>query len=180
MKKKLVFTMLLFAVLSGGLFAAEGDREDRGRARPDRNRRPRRDMDEMRKMMQQRIMTAIKDKLAVNDDEWAVVKPRVETVMELKQKAQLGENRGMMNVFRRRGGPERNIEELEGSRKAAAELEEALEKENPDVDEIKKELSELRAARAKEQQKLLEAQKKLKEILTVVQEAQMVSMGLLK
>ncbi|AQQ09136.1 hypothetical protein L21SP3_00936 [Sedimentisphaera cyanobacteriorum] len=179
MRNKLLFTMLLFAVLSGGLLAAEGDRENRGRARPDRDRRPRRDMDEMRKMVQQRIMTAIQDRLSVSDDEWAVVKPRVETVMELKQKDEFGANRGMVNVFRRRG-PERNAEDLEGSRKEAAELEAALEKEEPDIDEIKKELSELRAARAKEQQKLLEAQKKLKEILTVVQEAQMVSMGLLK
>ncbi|MGE4286154.1 MAG: hypothetical protein AB7F23_06035 [Phycisphaerae bacterium] len=185
--KRILLVLGLLSVIAVGVIAAEGDPapQERGQ-RGDRQARfnqqggPQgRDFTEMRRMMQERIMETVKERLAAGDEEWTVIQPRLSSVMEIQQ-SNMGSRFSAFMPRNRRPMGEDQAENQTAVQKASSDLETVLEKEKPSVEEVKAKLTALRAAREKEKQKLLAAQQKLKEVLTVTQEAQLVAMGILE
>lgn len=134
-----------------------------------------------RAAMQERMMNMMQERMGASDEEWAVIEPRLSKVMELSRDANGGGGmmRGMMGRGRRgQQGPAAEDDSSE-VQKAAAELQETLEKEAPTAAEIKAKLTALRGAREKNKQELVKAQQQLREVLTLKQEAQLVMMGML-
>lgn len=144
--------------------------------------------------MRARMMQAFKDRLGASDDEWAVIEPRLNKVSELRREAATGGMRGMMgrggfgNRGNRGGGDDSQRAErtprTEGEPSAvqtkSRALGELLNNEAASPDQIKKALDELRAAKSASQKKLEAAQASLREVLSLRQEAMLVTMGLLE
>ena len=122
--------------------------------------------------MQERYMNRVKESLGVNDEEWKVLKPKVEKV----RTAQMNTQR--MGMGRRTG--ERAGTELSPIQKASQELQTVLAKKDSSAKDISAKLTALREAKKKSETELAEARKALKELLTQRQEAQLVMMGLLE
>lgn len=125
----------------------------------------------------ERRLNQIKEQLGSTDDEWKVLQPKIEKVME----AQMAGFGG--GGFGRRGGggggggdnaPQTPIA------KASADLRQTLENKDAPADEIKTKLAALREARAKVRADLEAARKDLKEVLTQRQEAVLVTNGMLE
>lgn len=135
-----------------------------------------------RASMQERMLGMMKERVGATDDEWTIIKPRLEKVMELSRNA--GGMRGMFGRGRSSRGDRGSREETEAPTEpvqiAADDLQKTLDKEAPSAAEIKAKLAALRGAREKNKQELVIAQQKLKEILTVKQEALLVMMGMLE
>jgi Spy/CpxP family protein refolding chaperone len=149
----------------------------------------------------QQMADRMKQALGATDEEWKVLQPRIEKVQTLSRQTR-GGGMGMMFSNGRRGGPgggpggdKREGDKREGDKRDAnrpddrpqSEVEkkvEALQKvlDNKDAkpEEIKASLSALRGARAKARAEHEAAQKELREVVTVRQEAQLVSMGILE
>ncbi len=147
------------------------------RARPQRSAQQRARPDAMSNF-QDRMVERMKETLEASDEEWKVLKPRVEKVLTLSR-----ETRGMAG-FARRGRPQAG--EAAGQQtqqtqveKAQEDLRTVLENKEAKPEEIKQKLTALREAREKAKQEMAKAQQELREILSVRQEAQMVLMGLL-
>jgi flagellar motility protein MotE (MotC chaperone) len=103
--------------------------------------------------------------LSVPEAEWAVVKPRLEAVYNLRHP-----------VPQARPGNERQRTEVQ---QRGAELSELLRNEETAPERIKAGLTALRAAKEKARQELATAQQNLRQILTLRQEALLVLNGLL-
>jgi len=144
-------------------------------------RRPPRGFDPTR--MRQRFMDRIKDYIEAADEEWAVLRPRIEKVMALSREAS-GFGR-MFGVMRRRGGPggapgaPRAEQPQSDVARAVQELQAALENEQATADEINAKLTALREAREKVKQELAQAREALRELVTPRQEARLVLLGIL-
>lgn len=132
--------------------------------------------------MQQRYLDQLKENLKIADDEWTVLKPRLEKVMTLARATRSG-GRGMMG--RRRGGADdarpaptatRPQSETQEARQA---LLQTLGNQAATPEDIKAKLTELRASREKVRQELAQAQAAVQELLTPRREAQLVLMGIL-
>lgn len=143
--------------------------------------------------MRQRYMEQLKERLGASDDEWKVLSPKVEKVMDAQREARSGgggfggfgfgapggktrgggDNGGgdRANRFR---GPETAVT------RAQQALQQTLENKDASPDEIKSKLQALRDARQNAQQQLHSAQGELKELLTQRQEAMLVMMGTLE
>jgi hypothetical protein len=134
----------------------------------------------------------MRERIGATDDEWKVMQPRLQKVMELSRQVNAP---GRMGMFAGRGGrfgrggdrgpgrgpagaaaPEREVTAVE---KASEELQELLESESAKPNQIKAKLTALRTAREKAKQDLVKAQDDLKKILSVKQEATLVLIGLL-
>lgn len=153
-----------------------GDRQQRGNFDP--------------AQFQQRMMDRIKEQLKTPDDEWAVLKPKIEKVMTAQRNARAGG----MGGFGRGGGPggpggERrggdNAQPRDGQpqselAKASADLQTAVRAESPSDQDIEAKLTALRAAREKAATELKTAREELKGLLSVQQEATLVLSGLLE
>lgn len=132
---------------------------------------------EMRKRMEERM----KESMGATDDEWKVLQPKLEKVMTLQMQSRMG---GMMGG-RRGGGPGGPPGGPGGDQaqsevgKAGAELRAVLEDKDAKAEAIKPKLEALRAARAKAREELAKAQKDLRDVLSLRQEASLVSMGML-
>jgi len=134
--------------------------------------------------MQQRQMDRYKEQLGCSDDEFAVIQPRLQKVLDAQTAARAG---GMMGGRGGRGG--RGGMGMMGGQGADAEptpvqeamteLQTTLEKEAPTTAEIQAKLTALRGAQEKAAQQLADAQKALKDVLTLKQEAQLCLMGIL-
>ena len=124
--------------------------------------------------MQQRMLERIKELLQPSDQEWPVLKPRIEKVMTLSR--QTGGTRMMMG---NRGG-ERSTAQMSAAEKAVGELQTVLGNKNAKFGEISAKLTALRAAKKKARKDLTDAQTALGELLTPRQEAQLILMGLLE
>lgn len=134
---------------------------------------------------QQRMLDGIRDQMNVtNDDEWNVIQPRVQKVLDARRDAMAGGGFGAM--FRRRGGNNND----QGGRprrggmfgNPSPELE-ALQKaidDNAPTDQIKSALEKYRAYEKQKEADLEQAQADLQKVLTVKQEAVAVTLGLLK
>lgn len=113
----------------------------------------------------------VKDALGANDDEWKVLKPKLEKVDELT--AQSG---GGNPVFYRKVDRS-NLPDVIKKRKALSEL---LANKDATTEQIARAMKEYREARAKAKEELAKAQKELKELLTINQEAQLVLKGMIE
>ena len=133
-------------------------------------------------MMNDRLKTSLK----VKDDEWAVLKPLIEKVQTAQREAGAGRSFG---GFGGRGGggprgdaPATGAAPIADTRPGAAEgtaLRTALESETTTPEDLKAKLAAVRAVRKKGTADLAAAREELKKVVTVRQEAVLVSMGLL-
>jgi len=133
--------------------------------------------------MRQRMLERFKEALGATDEEWKVLRPRIEKVQTLSSELR-GRGGLVLRSMRRR--PSRQVQgrpeaarEPTGVEKALQELRTVLDNEEAKPQEIKKALSALRGAREKVKQQLARAQEELRGLLTVRQEAQLVLMGML-
>ena len=122
---------------------------------------------------QQRMMELVRQNLNfTNDDEWSVIQPLVQKVMEARR--ELG-NGGM-------GGPPGGLRGCGTFGPQASSEQQALQKivdDGAPVQQLKDALAKYRSARKEKQAKLEAAQNSLKAVLSTRQEAQCVLMGLL-
>ena len=142
--------------------------------------------------MRQRAMDRYKDALEVtNDDEWKVIRARIEKVNEARREVGFGAMGPGPGAFGRRGseggGPPRTGEDQGGRRRGigadsspeAEDLQKAIDSK-ASADELKAKLAKLREARKQKEANLEKAQEELRKVLSVRQEASAVLMGLLK
>ena len=127
----------------------------------------------------QRMMDNIKQQMDAKDDEWKVIEPKLQKVMDLNMQSRMG-GRG----FGGRGGQNRGGNQQATAdnpvAKAMQDLRETLDNKDASADDIAKKLTALRDARDKSHTELAAAQKDLKEVLTQRQEAVLVMMGQLE
>ncbi len=130
--------------------------------------------EEFRQRMNDRLKTSLK----VSDDEWNVIQPLIEKVQTKQREA--GGNR-----FGGRGGDRggRGGGGDQAARPGDAEsnaLRTALESESTSPDELKSKLMAVREQRKKSGAELATAREDLRKVLSVRQEAALVSMGVLE
>jgi hypothetical protein len=125
----------------------------------------------------QQIMDRMKEQLGSSDDEWKVLEPRVQKVMDLQRDTR----GGMMGGFgRTRGGDSNRTSSNDSAvQKAQGDLRSALEDKSISADEIAKRLATYRQAKETAKAELTKAQADLKELLSQRQEAQLVMFGML-
>lgn len=168
---------LLVAVLVGQSLSQERARQERPEARRDFQAQQRVRPEAMRGF-QDRMLERMKETLEASDEEWQVLKPRIEKVLTLSRQTRV--MAGFGQRFRppqeQATGQQTEQNQVE---KAQEELRTVLENKQAKPEEIKQKLTALREAVEKAKQELAKAQQELREILSVRQEAQMVLMGLL-
>ena len=173
-KQTLTLTAVLaaLALTANTSLAQQADRPNR----PDRgNFNP--------EQMRQRMMERTREQLGVTKDEdWKILQPRLEKVMEARGFGGMGRMMGpppgrgpggdnnAQDPNRRRMGPPQNPE--------AEALMQAIQAKASN-EEIKAKLAKLREARKDREAKLAAAQEDLRKLLTVRQEAMLVGMGML-
>lgn len=112
----------------------------------------------------QRAFEDLKEQLPIPDQEWPVVKPRLQAVYNLVHPvSQMGRN-------------EQPKTELE---QRSRELRELLREESPAADQIKAKLTAFRAVKEKAHQQLAGARQSLRQLMSLRQEAVLVLNGLL-
>ena len=152
--------------------AQENNNRDRGNFNPE----------EFRARMAQRM----KESLKVTDVEWSVLQPLIEKVTNAQRNASggfggfggrdRGGDRGGGGGDSNRGG---GTSDRPGSAERAA-LRTALESDSTSADDLKAKLNAVREVRKKAAAELATAREDLKKVVTVRQEAVLVSMGLLE
>ena len=172
----------------GGGPDAQGGQMDRPRQGM-QGMRGQRDPEQMRRMMQERMMQRVRQNLGATEEEWTRIEPPLAKVMELSQQAEgpgmgMGGRMGMRGMnprMARPGAPEGEeapMPEPENKLdKARMELRQALDGE--DKEAVQKKLDAFRAAREEAQKELAVAKKELKAAVTLPQEAELVLMGYL-
>jgi hypothetical protein len=147
----------------------------------------------------QQMMDMMKDRLNANDDEWKVIEPKLEKVMDIQRQTRMA---GMMAMGRMFGGGRGNRGDR-GDRngggggaaggqggpggppsdnavsQAMQDLNDTLDKKDATADEINQKLTAFRDARDKSRKDLVDAQKDLQGVLEPRQEAVLVTFGLL-
>jgi len=123
-----------------------------------------------------------------SDDEWKVIQPLIEKVMDARREVGFGGGFGFGRGPRRGGGNNNNDAQSSGNNQGfrgsepapeAEELQKAIDA-NASKDELKAKLAKLREARKEKEAKLASAQEELKKVLSVKQEAAAVLIGLLQ
>lgn len=179
----------VLGLVIGGVSLAQGGGggQGGGRQRGQGGGGMRGDPAQFRQMMMERM----KEQLGADDQAWKVIEPRLTKVMELNRQVNAGAGRGMMGMFRGgrggqggdQGGPQNDRrgpfaqDQETAVGKAMAQLQTTLENQNASPEEIKKQLTAVREAREKVRAELTAAQDDLKKILSVRQEAVLVTMG---
>ena len=134
----------------------------------------------------QRMAGWVKEQLGASDEEWQVLQPKVEKIMNAQRDARGGFGFGGMGRrggggFGGGGGGDRSADQPQSNvEKARNDLRNTLQNKDAAANEIADKLKALREAREKAQQDLQSAQKELKDVLTPRQEAVLVSMGILE
>jgi len=122
-------------------------------------------MEEIRALDRQRTLDGFKCQLGFSDQEWTVVKPRIEAVYNLVHPpARMG------------AGPHAKQSEVD---RISEELRGLLGNREAPSSQIKAKLTGLRAAREKANQELVKARQSLRQLLSLRQEAALVLGGLL-
>ena len=138
----------------------------------------------------QRMLDNVRERFEIkSDDEWKVIQPLVEKVMDARRDVGFG---GGFGRGGRRGGNNNGTDAQaggdnnQGGRRGArgggdpgpevADLQKAIDA-NASKDELKTKLAKVRAAHKEKEAKLAAAQDDLKKVLTVKQEAVAVLMG---
>ncbi|HEY7118900.1 MAG TPA: hypothetical protein VH475_20085 [Tepidisphaeraceae bacterium] len=123
-------------------------------------------------------LNRIKEQLGSSDDEWKVLQPKIEKIMDAQRETFAG-----FGGFRRGGGGGgggADNQPQSAIAKASADLRTTLENKDAPADEIAKKLAAVREARDSARKNLQTAQKELKDVLTQRQEAVLVTMGMLE
>ena len=133
---------------------------------------------------QQRMMERVKEQLEVKDDaEWKALEPFVQKVMDARRESMVFGAGGMMRGFGRGGGGQgggdrqRNPFGIETPPEAEA-LQKAIDSKASNAD-IKAALAKYRDAKKAKEAAVTKAQDELKKVLSVRQEAILVSNGTL-
>ncbi len=133
-----------------------------------------------------RFTDMIKERMAPTDDEWKVIEPKLQKVMDDRRDTMggmfgRGGRRGGDNGGGGAGGGATPSADTNRSpmQKASQDLRDILDKKDATAEEINAKLTAYREARDKARQTLVAAQKDLKDVLTQRQEAVLVSMGML-
>ena len=122
------------------------------------------------------MMDTVKQQLGVTDDEWTVLQPKLQKVMELSRDARGG---GMRGRGPRGGDTAAPAQPTSDVQDKATALRTALENKDADPKDIARKVAALRDARERAKADLVKAQGELKELLTARQEAHLVLMGML-
>jgi hypothetical protein len=141
-------------------------------------------MEQFRQQMSERL----RESLGATPEEWKVLQPMIEKVQTLQSQARAGG----MGSMGRPGGPgdrrpddRRRDDRPQGDRqqsdveKKTEALQTLLENKEAKPEELKAALAALREARAKAKAEVEAAQKELRDVVSVRQEAQLVTMGVL-
>lgn len=169
-----VVAAMIAALFALDVMAQQAPRERRERReRPAIGERGDIDMEAARERWQETRMNRIKDSIEATDDEWVVLRPRIEKIQQLDQAAGIGSMMGRMP----RPGADREPNEIET---ATRELRDILRDEAANAEHVNEKLTALRLAREKHQQELEAAREELRELVTVRQEAQLVLQGILE
>ena|SRR5438445_1825768 len=141
----------------------------------------------------QRMLDNARERFEIkSDDEWKVIQPLIEKVMDARRDVGFGGGFGFGRGGRR-GGANNNNDAPAGANNQgggrgfrggepapeAEELQKAIDA-NASKDDLKAKLAKLREARKEKEARLAGAQEELKKILSVKQEAVAVLMGLLQ
>ncbi len=128
-----------------------------------------------------RMNDRLKTSLKVTDEEWTVLKPLVEKVQTAQRDA--GAGRGFGGRGGGPGGNNNGGDQPADTRPGAAEsaaLRTAVESDSTSADDLKAKLTAVREVRKKGAASLAVAREELKKVVTVRQEAVLVSMGILE
>jgi hypothetical protein len=189
MKIKTTSLAALFALTATAL-VAQGQAPAPGNNDPNRDRGGdrSRNFEEFRQRMSERLKTSLK----VSDEEWGVIQPLIERVTTKQRDASGsrfggGSSRGPGgpggspggSPQPSSGGSDPNRPERAGSAEREA-LRIALENESTSPETLKAKLAAVRDVRAKSAGELAAAREDLKKVLTVRQEALLVSYGILE
>jgi hypothetical protein len=128
----------------------------------------------------QQRLDRIKEQLGASDDEWKVLSPKIEKVMDVQRNTFGGFGGGRGRGPGGGGGGNADNQPQTPVAKASADLRTTLENKDAPADDIKAKLAALRDARDKARAELQAAQKELKEVLTQRQEAVLVTNGMLE
>ncbi len=134
----------------------------------------------IQKAMQMAFLKDLQEPLGATDDEFAVIRPLLEKVVDAQSEAGGGTAR-----FRRFGPPgqpnnnSQNAQPLSPVDQATTDLQTAIDDPNANSDVIKTRLDTLRQAKSKASQDLMVARDALRAVLTVRQEAVLVDRGVL-
>jgi peptidoglycan hydrolase CwlO-like protein len=132
---------------------------------------------------QQQQLDQIKTALNASDDEWKVLQAKIQKVMTLQQELNAGRGRGGFGGRGgRRGGGGGGAPAGDNSNPIAAassELSNSVQNTGTSAEDLKAKMTALRDAKKKVQGELTTAQDDLKGVVTVRQEAVLVSMGYL-
>jgi peptidoglycan hydrolase CwlO-like protein len=178
MSRRILVSMVMGALMlpASLSFAQEQPAQGQGEQRRDGERRSDGERGGDRGNWQERMAGFMKEQLAVNDEEWKVLQPKLQKVMEARRDA------GGFGFFGSRGrgpgGGDRGSDQPQSAaQKASTELRTTLDNKEAKPEEIAAKLKALREAREKAKADLTAAQKELKEVLTQRQEAVLVMMG---
>ncbi len=138
--------------------------------------------EEFRQRMEERLKTSLK----ATNEEWAVIQPLMEKVQSKQREAMGGRFGGFPGG--RRGGGEASADKpgaggehaMRGGSAESQALRTTLENESASPDEIKAKLAAVREQRKKAADELTQARADLSKVLTVRQEAVLVSAGILE
>jgi hypothetical protein len=146
--------------------------------------------------MQAQISQRLKELLGSSNDEWKAIEPKVLKVYSLTSSQARGfQMRSLMMRANSQANTQANNQTNasntqrasagnrianSASDKTVEELQTLLQNSNASNAQIKNKLTEVRNAREKTQEELAKAQKELRELLTLRQEAILVSVGLLE
>lgn len=129
--------------------------------------------------MQDRMLSAMRERLEVTDDEeWKIISDRLTKIMELRRTAGGPGGGGMAFAGRGPGGDNANRVSRVATNPELAALQAALRDKLPEA-EIKARLARVREARKQNEARLTQAQEDLRAVLSVRQEAVAVAFGLL-
>ena len=128
--------------------------------------------------MRERMMNGLKDQMGATEDEWKVIQPKLDKVMNAQRDARFG---GFGGGRGGRGGGGGGAADQPQSpvAKASSELRTTLENKEAKAEDILAKLKSLREAKEKAHADLVAAQKELKEVLSQRQEAALVLAGML-
>lgn len=160
------------ALAATTLFATAQENQNRDRNRGDRGGTP----EEFRQRMAERLKSSLK----VTDEEWSVIQPLMEKVT-IKQREAMGSRFGGFGG--RGGGPGGDRGGDQPARPGQAEsdaLRKAVETDGTSAEELKAKLTAVRQQRQKSAAELTAAREELRKVLSVRQEATLVSMGILE
>ena len=148
------------------------------------------DMQEIQKMIQQRMMDSLREQLGVtNNEEWSIIEKRLSKVTQARMESVMTSGMGMMGGMRGGGGPGgpgggaggfRGFPGMSSQTDPNVESLQKIIDGNGSAAQIKTAVEKLRAARKQKQEDFAKAQDDLRSVLTARQEAILILSGMLE